>query len=159
MSGGVMGFDPGTKGGVAVLRLDGAVVFVAAFKPSMTHGEAVEVAEAAKDALRREGGGLCFAEKVGVRPRDGKKGANTFGRVDGLVRGAILARPRVVITDVPPMTWQGAMDCLTGGDKNVSKARAQQVFPDLRITHAIGDALLIAEYGRRWLAARPHLAL
>jgi hypothetical protein len=41
------------------------------------------------------------------------------------------------------------MRCLTKGDKNVSKARAQELFPALKITHATADALLIAEYGRR----------
>jgi hypothetical protein len=41
------------------------------------------------------------------------------------------------------------MQCLTGGDKNISKRRAQELFPSLKITHAVADALLIAEYGRR----------
>jgi len=38
---------------------------------------------------------------------------------------------------------------MTGGDKNVSKRRAQELFPEIKITHAIADALLIAEYARR----------
>lgn len=33
--------------------------------------------------------------------------------------------------------------------KNTHKARAQELFPGLKITHAVADALLIAEYGRR----------
>jgi hypothetical protein len=37
----------------------------------------------------------------------------------------------------------------TKGDKNVSKRRAQELFPQLKVTHATADALLIAEYGRR----------
>ncbi len=44
--------------------------------------------------------------------------------------------------------WQKEMGCLTKGDKNVTKRRAQELFPTLKITHAIADALLIAEYGR-----------
>jgi len=51
--------------------------------------------------------------------------------------------------DVYPMMWQAKMECLTGGNKNVSKHRAQELFPGVRITHAVADALLIAEYGRR----------
>ena len=47
------------------------------------------------------------------------------------------------------MRWQKYLGCLTKGDKNVSKAKAQELFPDLKITHAIADSLLIAEYGRR----------
>jgi hypothetical protein len=41
------------------------------------------------------------------------------------------------------------MSCLTKGDKNVTKSRAQELFPEVKVTHAIADALLIAEYGRR----------
>ncbi len=33
--------------------------------------------------------------------------------------------------------------------KNAHKARAQELFPNIKVTHAISDALLIAEYGRR----------
>jgi hypothetical protein len=40
---------------------------------------------------------------------------------------------------------------MSKGDKNVTKRRAQQLFPQLKVTHAIADALLIAEYGRRVL--------
>jgi hypothetical protein len=43
------------------------------------------------------------------------------------------------------------MQCLTKGDKNVSKAAAQRLWPKLKITHANADALLIAEYGRQFL--------
>jgi hypothetical protein len=51
--------------------------------------------------------------------------------------------------------WQGALECLSGGSKNVTKLRAQQLFPGEKVTHGSADALLIAEYGRRRLAANP----
>ena len=35
------------------------------------------------------------------------------------------------------------------GDKNVTKRRAQELFPGARVTHAVADALLLAEYCRR----------
>jgi hypothetical protein len=38
---------------------------------------------------------------------------------------------------------------LSKGDKNVTKRKAQELFPSLKITHATADALLIAEYLRR----------
>jgi hypothetical protein len=41
------------------------------------------------------------------------------------------------------------MGCLTRGDKNVSKAKAQQLFPTMKITHAVADALLLAAYAQR----------
>ena len=55
---------------------------------------------------------------------------------------------------VLPQTWQGKMGCRTGGDKNISKAAAQRLFPKVTVTHAIADALLLAEYARRLAVAR-----
>lgn len=55
-----------------------------------------------------------------------------------------------------PRVWQKIMGCLTGGDKNVSKARAQQLFPQIKVTHAIADSLLIASAARiLYLNAHP----
>jgi hypothetical protein len=56
---------------------------------------------------------------------------------------------KIPFEEVSPVKWQKVMGCLSKGDKNVTKAAAQRLFPDIKITHAIADALLIAEYGRR----------
>jgi hypothetical protein len=74
--------------------------------------------------------------------------AFTFGRGYGALRMA-LTMFDLHFEEVTPRQWQKAMACLTGGDKNVSKRRAQELFPALTITHAIADALLIAEFSRR----------
>jgi hypothetical protein len=66
---------------------------------------------------------------------------------------AVLTALRVPYERVRPQAWQKAMGCLTKGDKNVSKRRAQELFPSLKVTHATADALLIAEFNRR--TARP----
>ena len=50
---------------------------------------------------------------------------------------------------VRPQQWQKSLGCLTKGDKNVTKRKAQELFPMMKVTHATADALLIAEYGRR----------
>ena len=50
--------------------------------------------------------------------------------------------------EVSPVKWQTAMGCRTGGDKNVSKAEAQRLWPSLKITHRNADSLLLAEYAR-----------
>jgi hypothetical protein len=50
---------------------------------------------------------------------------------------------------ISPQAWQKSLGCMTGGDKNISKRRAQELFPTMNVTHATADALLIAEYGRR----------
>ena len=74
-----------------------------------------------------------------------------FGRGYGFLRGAITAL-KYPLHDVSPQRWQRALGCLTSGNKNISKQMAQQLFPQLKITHSIADAVLITEYGRRTLA-------
>lgn len=63
---------------------------------------------------------------------------------------------------VSPQKWQRALGLLSKGrglgqgdtaKKNRNKAKAQELFPGVKVTHAIADALLLAEYGRRTLLA------
>ena len=72
----------------------------------------------------------------------------TFARGYGVLIGC-LATIGIPFEDVAPQTWQKLLNCRTDSKKNISKKRAQQLFPQLRITHKTADCLLIAEYGRR----------
>ena len=90
----------------------------------------------------------AIIEKVHSMPKQGVKSTFTFGKGYGSLLMALTAAG-IPFEEVPPGTWMKAMGCLTKGDKNVSKRKAQQLFPHLKVTHAIADALLIAEYGRR----------
>jgi len=78
----------------------------------------------------------------------GVKSAFTFGEGYGRLQMALTALG-IPYERVRPAAWQKAIGCMTKGDKNVSKRKAQELFPDLKVTHAIADALLIAEYNRR----------
>lgn len=142
-----MGVDPGVRGGVAVLRPDGDPAFIRGFSGDMTEGQLVLAVKTAVAALRGYNSTLCFYERVGSMPTDGRKGAFTFGRVDGLLAGAMLAHD-IMPNYVMPAVWQARMGCLTRGNKNVSKDAAQRLFPHIKMTHAIADALLIAAYGQ-----------
>ena len=144
----VMGIDPGVKGGIALLHPDGRVSNTAALD-GMTE---VELTAAMRDlSLSRP---ICFIEKVGYIKGDGAMGSFTFGKVYGLLRGLALGFG-LEIVDVSPMMWQSRMGCLSGGNKNVTKNKAIELFFEYHrrrtrgITHGIADALLIAEYGRR----------
>jgi len=90
----------------------------------------------------------AYVEQVHSSPQQGVKSAFTFGQGFGHIEMALTAAG-IPFERVRPQVWQKAMGCLTSGDKNVSKRRAQELFPSLKITHATADALLIAEYGRR----------
>ena len=139
----VMGVDPGVNGGISVLSGEGAVIYVAAFRPDMTEDQLYDVIAPAAAMAK-----ICFFEKVGYMPKDGGKGAFTFGAINGLLRGMLIAL-KVKRVYVAPMMWQAALGCLTGGNKNVSKRRAQDLFPAVKMTHSVADSLLIAYYGLR----------
>lgn len=136
-----IGIDPGVTGGIAVIEKIGIVLNVLTM-PSTPRD--------LLDALQPYYGvpSMAIVERVHSMPGQGHSGAFTFGRGVGRIETA-LAATRIPCVEVTPRTWQAAMSCLTGGNKNVSKHRAQQLFPNTPITHAIADALLLAEYGRR----------
>lgn len=135
----IYGIDPGINGGIAVSSGDNMY----AYKMPETEKDIVELLCSYPDPV-------VFLEVVHSFPGQGVSSTFKFGRGYGFLRGVITAL-EYPLHDVTPQKWQKALGCLTKGDKNVSKQKAQQLFPKLKITHAIADAILIAEYGRRTL--------
>lgn len=143
----VLGYDPGVDGGLSVIDGPGNVAFSCGLDRKMSEDEALKVAWDAADCLLRCGGWEGYVEKVQHMTGDGGKGSHTFGYIKGLIRGALRTKG-VQLYNVPPQLWQAKLDCMTGGDKNVSKRRAIELFPGIKITHKNADSLLIALYGR-----------
>jgi hypothetical protein len=90
----------------------------------------------------------AYLEQISSSPQMGVVSAFTFGNGYGHLEMALTAAG-IPFERVRPQVWQKAMGCMTKGDKNITKAKAQELFPHLKITHATADACLIAEYGRR----------
>jgi len=90
----------------------------------------------------------AYLEQVHSSPQMGVKSAFTFGNGFGHLEMALTAAG-IPFERVRPQVWQKAMGCMTKGDKNVSKRKAQELFPSIKVTHAIADALLIASYGAK----------
>ncbi len=155
MSTPIVAIDPGSKGAVSLLR-PGRAPLAWAFKPQMLVEDlAVKIVNALKIAqIECERPPRVFIEEVGSRPTDGRVGLFSFGRSAGHVEMAVVAhgfRPQFVA----PQIWQARMNCLSGGNKNVTKRRAIELFGAIcrgRITHSVADALLIAAYGRELVA-------
>ena len=137
-----IGVDPGQSGGVAVVFGENGGVAWPLRK--MTERDISDLFV----ELRYKRVAMAVIEKVHSMPKQGVASSFKFGVNYGFLRGMLCAH-RLRFTEVTPAKWQRVMECRTKGDKNVTKARAQQLFPDLKITHATADALLIAEYGRR----------
>lgn len=137
-----IGVDPGGSGAIACLSDEG----VAFTKNSETE---TDVCDWLVENGLRDGYGTCaLIERVHSMPKQGVASSFKFGQSYGFLRGLLIAC-KIPFEEVSPVKWQTAMGCRSGGDKNVTKARAQQLFPKVKITHANADALLIAEYCRR----------
>lgn len=143
-----IGIDPGKNGGIA---------WITNGKPCVEKmPETIKDLWDLLDSIRWStiGNGKCgdhctaFIEAVHSSPQMGVISAFTFGqgfgRLEMAIQGIGFRMERVT-----PQKWQKAMGCLTKGDKNVSKRKAQELFPNIKVTHATADALLICEYGRR----------
>ncbi len=136
-----LGIDPGVNGGLAVLQRDGRIR-VRRQMPDTDH----DLIEALR-AIGRDRA-VAVIERAQASRQMGVVSAFTYGRGFGALLMA-LAAAHIPYDLVSPPQWQRAMNCLSRGQKNVTKRRAQALFPDTTITHATADALLIAEFCRR----------
>lgn len=141
-----VGIDPGKSGAIAVIDAEGC--FVAVVKLKETEQDIWTWMVKELGIGYGKSGHFAVLEKVGAMPRQGLSSTFKFGVSYGFCRG-ILTANRIRFEEVTPAKWQGALGCRTKGDKNITKAAAQRLFPTVKITHANADALLLAEYARR----------
>ena len=140
----IIGIDPGMNGAIVFLGKILKEPWILKFNDQSE----TDVADWLR--IDNEGASDCFAylERSSPMPKQGVSSTFKFGQGYGFLRGLLVAF-KIPFETVTPGKWQRALGCLSHGDKNVTKARAQELFPSIKITHAIADALLIAEYGRR----------
>jgi len=147
----IIGIDPGGSGGIAWITNGKACVekmpetlqdLWELMQDIATNGTPTERLSKAVHGCK------AYIEQVHSSPQMGVKSAFTFGNGFGHLEMALTAAG-IPFERVRPQVWQKALGCMTGGDKNVSKRKAQELFPNLKCTHATSDALLIAEFGRR----------
>ena len=142
----VIGVDPGKGGGIAWIT-DGKPCVE---KMPETLQDLWELVDSIASVCKYDNRSSCvraYVEQVSSSPQMGVKSAFTFGNGFGHLEMALTAAG-IPFERVSPQRWQKAMGCMTKGDKNVSKRRAQELFPAMKVTHATADALLIARYGR-----------
>jgi len=152
----VMGIDPGKSGGLAWMGLESG----ASFSVRMPATEA-ETWPWFGQGWNLQTPDHAFIEKVSAMPGQGVTSMFTFGQNYGFLRACLIAA-QIPFETVTPAKWQRMFSLPTlkqcdgskTKKKNAHKARAQELFPDLKITHYVADAVLLAEYGRRTLAER-----
>lgn len=141
-----IGIDPGASGGIAGIDEHGKPIAYWVLK-NLNHHQIHQALWYYRDLPAQES---AMIEKVHAMPKQGVSSTFKFGVSYGVLLSALAAKPAIIYDTVTPHKWQQALCCLSKGDKNVTKARAQAFFPTITMTHAIADAFLIAEYARRF---------
>jgi len=146
----VIGIDPGVNGGIAWIT-DGKPCVEKMPDTLQDLWELINDIRRCEMATQRfpnEHRCHAYLEQVHSSPQMGVKSAFTFGNGFGHLEMALTAAG-IPFARIRPQVWQKELGCLTKGDKNVSKRKAQELFPSMKVNHATADALLIAKYGTK----------
>jgi hypothetical protein len=136
----VIGIDPGANGSIA-WQQNGKTCVEKTPETLQDLFELLHSIHFSADSICR-----AFLEQVHSSPQMGVKSAFTFGNGFGHLEMGLTAAG-IPFERVRPQVWQKTMQCMSKGDKNVTKRRAQELFPDIKVTHATADGLLIMSYG------------
>lgn len=142
----IISIDPGTNGAICILKDSGETL---TYKMPSTPKDIFELLREAKNEYNVE----CFMEKVQGLPKMGGSPMFNFGQGYGHLEMALIALGIKTVT-TRPQEWQKAFSIGTKGKssttewKNKLKAKAQMLYPDIKVTLWNADALLIGEWAR-----------
>lgn len=139
----IIGIDVGKNGAIAWTTLGDTIVEKMPETTKDLWDLIDEIAQSAGTEVPH-----CYLEQVSSSPQMGVVSAFSFGNGFGHLEMALTAAG-IPFTKVRPQVWMKHLGCMTKGDKNVTKRMAQQLYPEIKITHANADALLIHEYGKQ----------
>ena len=143
-----IGIDPGINGGIALIEPHR----VHAWRMPATDKDVKKLLEDCK--YDGDGEVFCLIEEVHSMPGNSARSMFTFGQNYGMLR-AMLVACYIPFETVTPTVWQKEFGLThrkitKTKKKNKHKAKAQELFPLIDpMTHALADALLIAEYAKR----------
>ena len=146
----LIGVDPGASGAIVLLVYNEPIEWME--MPVVRVGSTTRVnAAALADFLESEKPDHVFVEAVHSMPKQGVASSFNFGHSTGTIMG-VLGALRLPHTLVTPQAWKKAAG-LIGTDKDASRSRALQLWPNWRDLdkkakgQALADAALIAKYG------------
>ena len=149
----MIAIDPGASGGIAIRKL----MSVEAHSMPKTDSDVVTaLAEALpQDRVSTAGESAYLEELVKYTGRNMPSSAMAvYASNWGIIKGALIAMGFRIIM-VPPKKWQAALGLGSAKGlsktewKNKLKQRAQELFPEIDVTLATADALLILEAAYR----------
>lgn len=153
-----LAIDPGASGGLAWTGCRDSRDVVASYTPE-TDSDYVELLRSLLIGSAMEGNALsAYVEKVGgFTKAGGRQPGSTmfkFGFGCGVIEGALRAL-KIPTIYVLPRTWQKHFNLGTASAcdtktiwKNKLKSEAQRRYPEIKVTLATADALLILSYAR-----------
>lgn len=142
----IIAIDPGKNGGIAIYSITKKVLIEVLKMPETPKEVLVAISPYAPNAV-------CYLEKVQGMPGQSGPGMFNFGRGFGHLEMALLAR-NIPTVEVTPQKWQKELQMGVKGKmsdtewKNKLKSRAEQLYPNIKMTLAIADSLLILEYAK-----------
>jgi crossover junction endodeoxyribonuclease RuvC len=152
----VLGIDPGIRGGLAIVMVtnDIAMLVAAIDIPTVGAGakERVNVL-AVQEFILSHGQSFAFIEHAQAMPKQGASSGFKYGRSVGQLE-AVITLCGIPIEIISPGIWKRGLRLL-GGEKELSRQRALEMFPSAhgflsrRKDHGRAEAALIALYGMR----------
>lgn len=136
--------DPGQGGAIAIEYPDGTTV-AHPFEDESTARDDIETVLEYDDAAEIR----AVIERVHAMPKQGVSSTFRFGANYGFWRGLLQAN-RIAFREVTPQSWQKGLSLkssLQGAErKRVLKQIAAERYPNLKVTLANADALLMLNY-------------
>jgi crossover junction endodeoxyribonuclease RuvC len=149
----VLGIDPGIRGGLAIITVNGgAPLLVDAIDIPVTGVGAKERVDilAIRDWVAQHAPQHGVIERAQAMPKQGASSGFKYGRAVGAIEAAITLC-EIPLTIVEPSLWK-KFHGLRGGDKESGRQRALQLFPHAHALlarkkdHGRAEAALIALY-------------
>ena len=147
-----VGIDPGMNGGIAFIKPEMEADYIQAIRCPKTAYEMARILDVGMATNKTSPDDVVlFVEHVWSFPGDGRVSAFRFGYNYGLWKG-IAASNELDVYNIAPRRWQGTFDIpnnLQGRDrKRWLKEHAESLYPNIKVTFNVGDAILIASYGK-----------
>tara|TARA_R100001594_G_scaffold27172_1_gene51934 strand:+ start:242 stop:784 length:543 start_codon:yes stop_codon:yes gene_type:complete len=147
-----IGIDPGKNGGVAVINeMDDDNEHVITFRcPKNPKTMSLSLMSTIPTNVSYENV-MVLIEHVHAMPKNGVVSMFSFGQNLGHWEG-ILGAFELNVEYAGPRTWMAHYDCKPGMDKKDRKRYlrgiAEELFPNIKMTFNISDAILIANYNK-----------
>lgn len=153
----IIGIDPGKNGGACLIHIYKEIETVNVFRCPGTPNEMVSELASNIPSKITKANGFAFVEHVHAMPKQGVVSTFSFGQNLGQWEGA-LASQDINVEYVGPRKWMDLYNTpkgLTRRDrKRYLRGEAELIFPNIKMTFNISDAMLIANYGKQVIADR-----